>query len=296
MGEEKRAVTYYDKVDTECPCCGHTFKIEKMFTGGGRVIAGEITDELRRMYQESKKYGYVNPLIYPPIVCPNCWYAVLQTDFNKPDKETSLALARAENDRISKASKLFDGMGLDFKIERSLETGAAAYILCVMCYSFFNPKQSPSIKRGICALRAAWLCGDIEEKYKTGKFSYYQEYFYKKAHKYYNDAIDYAMTGKEPLDGVFLGPDNDKDYGYDGVVYLNALLNFKLGPFFEKEPMKLGQVYLKCRTSMAKLFGFGRSSKEKPSSILETARGLYDEINSEIERIENELGEKINLV
>jgi hypothetical protein len=134
----------------------------------------------------------------------------------------------------------------------------------------------------------------MEEKYKTGKFGYFQEKFYKKAHKFYGDAIERAQNGKEPLEDIYLGPDTDKNYGFDGVVYVANLLNFKLGPFVEKDPIKLGRLYLKSKISIAKIFGFGRTSKEKPSSILDTARDLYDQINNEIKRIEDEFGEKLN--
>ena len=39
-----------------------------MMTGSGRLNAGELTEELRRLYIPSKKYGEVNPLIYYIVV------------------------------------------------------------------------------------------------------------------------------------------------------------------------------------------------------------------------------------
>ena len=294
MAEDKK-VTFWDKNEIECPVCHNTFQKEKLMSGGGRVIAGSISDELRRYYQESKKYGYVNPLLYSPTVCPHCWFCVLETDFGNSavKKEVYENLYKAQDDRVRKVTKLFEGMEPDYKENRTLESGTAAYILATICYSFFDSKMNPSIKRGICSLRAAWLLGDMEEKYKTGKFGYFQEKFYFKAHKYYNDAIEWAQNGKEPLADIYLGPDTDKNYGFDGVIYIGNLLNFKLGPFIEKDPIELGKLYFKSKISIAKIFGFGRSSKEKPSSILDTARDLYEQIGNEIKRIEDEFGEKI---
>ncbi len=298
MGEDKqKKVTFWDKTSIVCPVCGNAFQKEKLMTGGGRVIAGNVTKELRRLYKESKKFGYVNPLIYSPVVCPHCWYAVLDADFTKKKeikKEEYELLLNAEEDRVSKITNLFEGMEIDFSQPRTLESGTAAYILCVMNYSFFNSKMSPTIKRAICSLRTAWLLGDLEEKYKTGKFGYFQEKFYFKSCQYYNTSLEYSTTGQEPLGGIFLGPDNDKNYDFDGLVYIANLLNYQLGPFIEKDPIKLGRKYLKSKISIAKIFGFGRSSKEKPSQLLDTARDLYDQLNDEVNRIEQEFDVKLD--
>ncbi len=53
-------------------------------------------------------------------------------------------------------------------------------------------------------------------------------------------------------------------------------------------------MYLKSKISIAKIFGFGRSSKEKPSQLLETARDLYDQISDETKRIEQEFDVRLD--
>ena len=74
-------VTYFSKEELTCPICDSHFNGEEMRMGGGRLSAGELTDELRRRYQPTQKYGKVNPLLYPITVCPNCLYAADDFDY-----------------------------------------------------------------------------------------------------------------------------------------------------------------------------------------------------------------------
>jgi len=212
-------------------------------------------------------------------------------DFDKAPKKSLEGLKQNEDERIKKITTLFEGISIDYKTERSIESGTASYVLSTICYSYFDPKQCPTAKRAMCTIRTAWLLGDLEETYKNGKFAYFQEVFYKKAHKYYSDTLDFAQTGKEPLGDIFLGPDSDKNYGYDGVIYLTSLLNFRLA-YLEKDPMARGNIYYKSKIMMAKIFGFGKSSKEKPSTILNQAKDLYEQITQYLQQIEEELGTK----
>jgi len=70
QSKKEAAISYYSKDQIECPVCGAKFKREEMYSGGGRVIAGDLTEELRRLYEPSAKYGEVYPLIYSMTVCP----------------------------------------------------------------------------------------------------------------------------------------------------------------------------------------------------------------------------------
>jgi uncharacterized protein (DUF2225 family) len=67
-----------------------------------------------------------------------------------------------------------------------------------------------------------------------------------------------------------LGPDIDKDYGYDGVLYLNGLLDLLYGPREDKE--KRIKDLTTAKRYVAKIFGMGRASKKKPSALLDQAR------------------------
>lgn len=74
------------------------------------------------------------------------------------------------------------------------------------------------------------------------------------------------------------GPDIDKNYGYDGVIYLNSLLEYKYG---QKEDMQMRFKKLDAnKRSIARIFGLGKSSKAKPGPLLEKSRELYDKLTS----------------
>ncbi len=147
-------ITYYSKNDIECPICETGFKREEMLTGRGRLNAGDLTDELRRKYIPTQKYGKVSPLIYPVTVCPNCLYAADDYDFlSIPQK----AKQNIENYKVVRAEYLIKIFGKipKFSEKRDIVSGAASYILALSCYPFFDKKKfSPTIKIGIYSLRS----------------------------------------------------------------------------------------------------------------------------------------------
>src|SRR4030042_515846 len=137
-------ISYRQKNPTVCPICSFEFHREEMFSGGGRLIAGRLTDELRRNFDVSKKYGKVYPLVYGLTVCPSCFYSAFQKDFEnieaaEIDKIRDLTAARK-----NAINKFFGG--LDFNSDRGLHTGAASYMLAVDCYSYRNKKMAPTFK------------------------------------------------------------------------------------------------------------------------------------------------------
>jgi uncharacterized protein (DUF2225 family) len=75
------------------------------------------------------------------------------------------------------------------------------------------------------------------------------------------------------------GPDTDKNYAYEGVLYLCAYLRYKFGPT-EEEGRKLSLE--DARRTIAKIFGMGKSSRDKPGPLLDHARQIYDAINKEL--------------
>ena len=50
-------VTFFSKNPIECPLCNTKFYKEDLLSGRGRLIAGDLSDELRRFYEPSQKYG-----------------------------------------------------------------------------------------------------------------------------------------------------------------------------------------------------------------------------------------------
>ena len=78
----------------------------------------------------------------------------------------------------------------------------------------------------------------------------------------------------------FFGPDIDKNYGYDGVIYLSGLLEYKYGQR-DDIPARLKKLDENKR-AIARIFGLGKSTKEKPGPLLEHSRNLYDNLTKEL--------------
>lgn len=289
MAVDPSSITFFSTKSIECPVCQADVTIEKL--RGKRVNAGEYDDELRRQYTPTEKYGKVYPLIYSIVVCPECYYATFPSDFLKlkgeKDGEIIKRLASYAETRKENVTKLL-GEVPDFTTYRTLFHGAASYVFSTATYSFLPPNTAPTFKRGISSLRAAWLFDTLSKEYEEDapKYSYIRDTFYLKAEHYYNLAIEHEQKGAERLENVEnMGPDTDNDYRYDGVKYISSILSYKLA-FLEPNPEIRIKKYQKMKSTMGRLFGFGKTSKEKPGPILEKAKDLYDKIQASIKELE----------
>ena len=288
MGKERQdktegvRVSYYLKNPITCPVCDTVFKKEEMLTGRGRLIARSTTDELRRTYEPSKKVGELNPLIYPVTVCPSCYYAAYTDDFSSVTNEyTGIALSQ-KTKRVHDISLLFPVV--DFRRPRNLFTGTASYILAVGCYSFMQKDRAPSFKKGLSALRAAWLFCDLEKRYPGQNYDRLKRLMYRKAAGFYERTIAYSQTGEERIESVkHLGPDLDKNYGFQGILFIASLLLYKYGQ--SPDPEERANKLENAKRTISRIFGSGKSSKSKPSQILDFSKGLYEMIGTEIERL-----------
>ncbi|SRR6056297_1910401 len=273
------SITFFSKKSLTCPVCNNEFYREDMRTGRGRMVAGSLTDELRRLYEPTEKYGEVYPIVYSITVCPACLYAAFPQDFNAIPVTTAKALENSRGSRESSLTKVFPD--LDFTQPRELPSGIASYHYAIMSMEQFPPEMSPTVKRGIAALRAAWLCNDLHRKQPGEHYDYLAEIYYHKAWFFYSEALRYEEDGKEGItDAGFLGPDLDQNYGYDGVLYISALLEFLHGAQSDEEKRKMSLE--RAKTTVGRLFGLGKASKDKPSTLLERARDLHAKINSEL--------------
>jgi len=272
-------LTYFLKQPVECPVCETKVFREEMRTGRGRQIAGNLTRELRRNYEPSKQYGEVFPLIYPVTVCPSCYYAAFADDFATVPEDAQDKI----HDDTDMRHELLDALfpSLDFSEPRRLEEGVASYVLATMCYEHFPKQFSPIFKAGLSQLRAAWLCSDLHAKQPNENYDYLGAVFYRKARFYYSRAVEGEQDGTQPLTGAkTLGPDMDKNYGYDGVLYLSGLLEFEYGPRSDTEKRRLALD--RAKRTVARIFGHGRASKNKPAAILDNAREVYEAIAREL--------------
>jgi uncharacterized protein (DUF2225 family) len=277
--ERETKISFLSKEEYVCPICETSFHKEELLSGSGRLIAGALTDELHRCYEPSAKYGDVYPLAYQATVCPECWFAAVDKDFGAlPGSEKDKVFDDTKR-RIADTELAFPGV--DFHENRDLVSGAASQYLVVRCYDFFPKDFSPTIKQGIAALRTGWLLDEMDKKMPGQHYDWLALLFKKKAMFFYDEAIHREQTGAETLSGLkIFGPDTDKNYAYEGALYLSALLKYKYG--FLDNPGLRTPILDEAKRTIAKIFGIGKSSKSKPGPLLEHARNLYENITKEM--------------
>lgn len=268
------AISYWAKEKIRCPACRHNFPREEMFTGSGRLSAGELTEELHRKYVPTARYGKINPLIYAVGACPNCHAAFFWNDFNDIKDEESLNRVYTTAEARKKfVNSIFPYYNLTRN--RNLLDGAAMYLLAILTYDVVDLAYLPTLKRAILTLRLAWLCDDLNEEVPEHNFDVAAKIFYQKASFFYQQAVQNETARLEKSSTLAnMGPDTDKNYGWDGVIYLCGLLEYKYGQTVDSS-MRLKKLD-EVKISIARIFGLGKSSKEKPGPLLEHARNLYD--------------------
>ena len=278
-GEGELKITFLSKKEYKCPVCDTAFHKEELLSGGGRLNAGELTEELHRLYIPSAKYGPIYPIVYHAIVCPACWFASMENDFSVLPQENKKKAKDYSSERKKLTSLIFPDV--NFRENRTLMDGAASQYLTLLCYDYYNKPTSPTIKQGLAALRCAWLLDELHVRYPQQHYDWLGVLFRKKAQYLYNEALSREQTGKETLSGMkAFGPDTDKNFSYEGMLYICAYLRYKFGPAHDANERKASLE--DARRTIAKLFGMGKSSKDKPGAFLEIARKLYDTLNNEI--------------
>jgi hypothetical protein len=168
----------------------------------------------------------------------------------------------------------------NFNEERNLTLGAASYMLAVDCYNFRRKNVAPTFKKGISSLRAAWLFSDLAEEYPEQPYKKLSIFFYKKAYEYYLVILDLLQSGGEPADAAGnMGPDTDRNWGYEGILYVSAVLTVKYGTS-EKDMEKRIENFNISKRYLSRLFGAGKSSKNTPTELLDKTRILFEKINA----------------
>ncbi len=274
---KKPKLSYWSKNKCRCPVCDKDFEREEMLTGGGRMIAGNLTDELHREFEPSEKFGKIYPLIYSVGACPKCHCAFFWNDFKEINDQKSLNALRMDIEARKKAVfTMFPYYEL--ARERNLLDGAAMYYLALLSYEKVDLCYAPTLKRGMISLRLAWLCRELDKVVPNHNYNFAAEVFYRKALFFYEQTLINEQSRIESIAKVSnFGPDIDKNYGYDGVIYLSSLLEFKYG---QQEDMQMRYKKLdEKKRAIARIFGLGKSSKAKPGPLLEKSRDLYDSIS-----------------
>ena len=277
--EKELKLSFQSKEEYTCPACEKVFNREELLSGSGRLIAGKLTEELHRLYEPSKKYGDVYPLSYVATVCPECWFAAVDKDFTDAPKAVRDAADCDREVRIAETKLVLPQT--DFYKPRDIFTGTASSYLLVRCYEYFPKEFSPTIKQAIYSLRTGWMFDELSEKFPGQHYDWLSDLFKKKAGYFYSEAVRREQSGKETLSGVkMFGPDTDKNYGYEGALYLSALLAFRYGP--TEDPELRIKTLDEAKRTIARIFGVGKTSKAKPGPLLEHARNLYNNINEEL--------------
>lgn len=278
--EKKALLSYWSKDKCMCPVCKKPFEREIMRSGNGRMNAGNLSDELHRDYIPSARYGRVYPLIYEVGACPNCYAAFFWNDFTEIKNPVVLEkIYDLWEKRKAAVENIFPYFEL--KKERTLFDGAAMYYLALQTYDACDEDALPTLKKAIISLRLAWLTNEIHQRCADHNYDYISQVFYRKALFFYAQGLINEEKRIEKCSTLNnFGPDMDKNYGWDGVVYLRGLLEYKYG---QKEDIQLRLKKLsESKTSIARIFGLGKSSKNKPGPLLEHARNLYDMLTKEL--------------
>lgn len=274
--DKKPAISYWSKEKCVCPICRKSFDREIMRSGNGRMIAGSLTEELHRNFEPSAKYGRVYPLIYEIGCCPFCYTAMFWNDLSeKIDSADADKIYEHSQKRKQACETIFPYFNL--KKERTLFDGAAMYYLALMTYDDMGYYTLPTMKKAIISLRLAWLTSEINLRCAEHNYDYISKVFYSKALFFYQQAVVNETDRVEKSSTLAnMGPDMDKNYGWDGVIYLCGLLEYKYG---QQEDIQLRLKKLsESKTAIARIFGLGKSSKNKPGPLLEHARNLYDNL------------------
>lgn len=290
LASKTKPVSYRVKDKTTCPVCRHEFQREQLHSGGGRLIAGKLTNELRRTYEISKKFGRIYPPAYSIITCPKCLYSSFSGDFNMVAPEEVGSLQAKIMERRNLIEKILGP--LDFNEDRNLVLGAASYLLAYESYQQRNAQVAPTPKKALCAIRGAWFFGDLHEEFPDKSFDKIRDFLYLKAVKNYSPTLDILSNGREPLEQFqnILGPDTDQNWGFDGVVYLNGYLTNKYLEKLASDPKEQLDILEKSRRHLGKLYGMGKASKNKPTVIIDLAKELYEGVTERMEEMKEKYG------
>lgn len=289
MAVSGKKVSYYAKEESKCPICEHYHSKEEMLSGGGRLIAGNLGQDLRRAYKPSPKFGVVIPLAYSVQVCPNCLYASYSRDFATLKPNEIEAIAATQDYRRQLIQTLFGD--INFEEPRDLVLGTASLLLAIDCYHLRGKEVAPTVKKAVSSIRVAWLLDDLFAKAAYRPYDKVRDFYFMQAASAYLDVLEIMQSGKEPLDQAtyMLGPDLDHNWGYDGIIYLNSYLTRKYIDKMANTDQEKFNLLDKSKRYLSKLYGTGKSNKSKPNVIVDMAKDLYDEIGELLDELEKKL-------
>lgn len=288
VSQNPKKASFRAKENSVCPVCDTVHQREQMFQGGGRLIAGKLSKDLRRLYEKNKKFGRINPNDYVIVVCPKCLYSCFPKDWSSLAGPDLNRIKASTGDRRVNVEKILGPM--DFYADRNIVTGAASFLLAIDCYQLRSAPIAPTPKKAVCALKAAWYFDDLHQEFPQLSYDKVKETLYLKAASWYSSTLEIMQTGSEPAEAAasILGPDTDNNWGFDGVIYLNAYLAMQYRETLSNDPDERVKMLTRSKRMLAKLYGAGKSSKSKPSIMLTMAKDMYEELGGLIESLGGE--------
>ena len=143
--EEAKIGPFYQE-QVACPICAEKIDAVRVRSRALRPVRRE--SDLRTIYKG------VNPLHYAVSVCPTCWYAAYNDDWEALD-DTEQATLSADTDNRRQAA-----LGLTLGGERDLSMVAASYLLALRCYDF---READPRRRAGLLHRLAWTAREAGE-------------------------------------------------------------------------------------------------------------------------------------
>lgn len=276
-------ISFFNEQDKTCPVCTQEVKQEVLRSGRGRLDSSDIQRDLRQSYMPSKKFGVIYPLIYDILVCPNCWFAALEKDF-QPKKFDYQQIKQFEEQRKQRGVVLLKSHKVDFKNYRTLSNGLVSYYLAIHCYHFFLDKSAVDFYKGLFSIRASWCAKDIAVAEDDKDFLYTYFYFRYLAALNYENYVSQAENGAFAGNIDYYGPDCSMDHGFRGLIYLSACLGDEFSELIRDEKNRY-EFYTKLLRRLSKIFGIGKKSKNNPSIFLDMVYNLYEDIKIKAKKI-----------
>lgn len=280
-------ISYFSRNKLTCPSCASNFQKEGLLTGGGRLNAGPLTDELHRLYIPKEQYGPVYPLIYSLDTCPFCYLSLFSSDFNSLKGKYAQQMNSSTERSLRKENiKLLLGQIPDLTVSRDLTGGIAAHVAAMMCYEILPKDYLPTLRQGMLSLRCAWLLAHLDNHQPGNNYGYAAKIMYRKAAFLYMRAIELSDEGEQPLVTDLAGgygPDTDNNFGIDGCIYLAAQLQYKYGQstMISKRLKTIEQ----AKFHISLLVGSGKASQSKTSALINNSRDLFQKLKKEFKKL-----------
>ncbi|QSS99416.1 DUF2225 domain-containing protein [Pontibacillus sp. ALD_SL1] len=171
----------YDK-QSQCPFCAHTFTTKKVRSRFTRPIKTDT--DFCTLY----KHEQYSPLLYVPIVCPDCGYSYT-------DQFSTLLSEQSRNEITEKLVKRWTPQ--NYSEERTENNALNAYKLAI--YTAQLKKEKAIVIAGLY-LRVVWLYRKRKDALQEARFIRLAEEMYKKAY----EEDDFFFTEMNALRVLYL--------------------------------------------------------------------------------------------